>query len=53
MFKNLLNKLFESKMDDDSDVDMEKEFEVSQHMRIVFALFVVIISGFVIWWILE
>lgn len=50
--KDMLSKLFESG-DDSDDEDMENSFEISQHMRIVIALMVVVISGFVLWWILE
>lgn len=56
-FMDWLQGLFASKNDDDlDDENLEREensFEVSQHMRIVMALLVVIISGFVMWWILE
>lgn len=54
-FMNWLNGLLGSKTDD-SDESMETEnnpFEVSQHIRIVIALAVVVISAFVMWWILE
>lgn len=56
-FMDWLQGLMGSKIDEDADDDdlekEEKSFEVSQHMRIVLALLVVIISGFVMWWILE
>ena len=55
-FMNWLNGLFSSKNSDSDDESMESEdnpFEVSQHIRIVIAMAVVVISGFVMWWILE
>lgn len=55
-FMNWLNGLLGSKTDDSDDESMETEnnpFEVSQHIRIVIALAVVVISAFVMWWILE
>lgn len=56
-FMDWLQGLFGSKNDDDVDEEnLEREensFEVSQHMRIVLAMLVVIISAFVMWWILE
>lgn len=48
-----LGRLFESKDDDSDDEAEESGFEVSQHMRIVIALCVVILSGFILWYILE
>lgn len=52
-----LQRQFTSKGDDDLDDDSidngENPFEFGQHLRIVIALLVVVLSGFVMWWILE
>lgn len=38
---------------DDSIENEENPFEFGQHLRIVIAMLVVVISAFVMWWILE